>query len=301
MQLPFPQPGRFCSSPIRSRNSRAIVPRPAAASLTIDFFTHRADFARRPLGFATAADGRLANVLIAHITDTHVRRNGDERRYLSEALAAIETLAPRPDVILLTGDTTDDGRADQYAVLGKILAACRIPLYLVPGNHDRRATLRAQLPDIYFPGVRGERIAYAIETFAVRLIGLETTLDDAPQRPTLLFMHHPPFRTGVNAADVFGWRGLRRLTAAVTRRPAVQRLIAGHIHCDRRAAIGSALALTTHSTAPQTVPEVCERRLIGMRPESPGFALHAWKNETFTTTSYVNAGDGRFVERAEHR
>jgi hypothetical protein len=96
---------------------------------------------------------------------------------------------------------------------------------------------------------------------------------------------------------MFGFRGLRRFREIVGGCPAVRRIIAGHIHCERQARIGSALASTSISSIPQRVPELFERgRMLGFRPEPAGFATHEWRDGTFVSTTYVNAGGGRFVE-----
>jgi Icc protein len=258
-------------------------------------------------------------VLIVQITDTHVTRDGPEARFLGEVIAWVNARRPLPDAILLSGDAVDDGRLEQYAALRDLLARCAPPVYVVPGNHDARAALRAVLPAAYFPGTGATRIDFCVDAGAVRTIGLDTseqrrpggilpagtldwldaTLGAAPDRPTLIFMHHPPFRTGVNAADMFGFRGLRRFHEIVARHPAVRRIIAGHIHCERRATIGGALASSSISTIPHHVPELFERgHVLHFRPEPAGFATHEWRNGTFVSTTYVNAGGGRFVERA---
>jgi 3',5'-cyclic AMP phosphodiesterase CpdA len=259
----------------------------------------------------------MVPVIIAQVTDLHITRMGPQARYLFEVIAAIDALAPRPAAVLLSGDLVNDGQREQYAILRDILASSATPVYLVPGNHDRRPPLRAVMPTAYFPGVRGERLNYVLDTVPVRIIGLDTSepgrpggfldaaslrwfderLAAAPERPALVFMHHPPFRTGVNAADLLGFRGLARFRGIVARSPAVRRVVAGHIHCERHAAIGGALATTSISSAPQRVPELFERRILGLRPEPAGFALHAWHDGAFVSTTYVNAGGGRFVER----
>lgn len=255
-------------------------------------------------------------VLIAQITDTHITTNGKEAHYLTAALARIGELQPRPAAVVLSGDTVDNGRHEQYAILRDLLARSAVPVYVVPGNHDRREPLRAVLPGAHFPGVSGGRVNFSVDLDAIRLIGLDTSefrrpggyldpaglawldacLGDAPEQPTLVFMHHPPFRTGVNAADMFGFVGLQQFHAIVARRPAVHRIVAGHIHCERRALIGQAVATTNISTAPQRVPELFERRIIGFRPEPAGFAVHAWNGDAFVSTTYVNAR-GVFVAR----
>jgi Icc protein len=256
-------------------------------------------------------------VLIAQVTDTHISANGTQAAYLTETLTFIAALQPRPVAIVMSGDLVDSGRAEEYTRLRDILARCDLPIYVVPGNHDRRGPLRAVLPQAHFPGTRGERLDYTIEASPLRLIALDSskprrsggflddaalawlneTLTDAPDRPTLLFMHHPPFRTGVNAADMLGFRGVRRFRAIVAAHPALQRIVGGHIHCERSATIGGALATTSISSAPQHVPELFERHILGLRNEPPGFALHLWNGSTFTSTTYVNLGAGRFVER----
>jgi 3',5'-cyclic AMP phosphodiesterase CpdA len=255
-------------------------------------------------------------VLIAQVTDTHVACDGREAAFLAEAIAWINAMQPRPEAVLVSGDIVDHGRREQYVVLRGLLARCAPAVYVVPGNHDAREALRDVLPDAYFPGVTGARLDYAVATHAVRIIGLDTSeqrrpggilradaldwldrcLNAAPAQPTLLFMHHPPFRTGVNAADLFGFRGLRNFRTIVERHPAVRRIIAGHIHCVRQAEIGAASASTSISSAPQRVPELFERgHILSSRAEPGGFTTHEWRAGAFVSTTYVNTGGGRFA------
>ncbi len=254
-------------------------------------------------------------MLIAQITDTHITTAGRQAADLRAALAWINQMRPRPDIVVLSGDTTHNGRPEQYARLHDILDGSAIDVVLVPGNHDRRPALRANVPSAHYPRSIGTSISYVIDSAPVRIVALDTTapgrpggiLDDtrltwldaalgaAPQRPTLLFMHHPPFRTGVNLADVFGFKGLRWFERIVGRHPQLRRIVAGHIHCERSSTIAQALVTTCISGTPQVVPEVFERRLLGLRPEPGGFALHAFADGAFTTVTYVQAGAGRFA------
>ncbi len=259
----------------------------------------------------------MRGVRFAQLTDTHVTRDGPQAQHLRAAIAFINGLRPPATALLLSGDAVNNGQADQYAVLRDVLEGSDAPVYVVPGNHDRREALRATLPESRYPGVGGGRLNYAVDAGPVRLIGLDsshwrrpggvldtaslTWLDEslgmAPERPALIFMHHPPFRTGVNAADAFGFKGLAAFRSIVARRPAVRRIIAGHIHCERHAAIAQALATTSISSTPQVVPEVFERHILGLRPEPAGFALHDWTGDAFTSTTYVADGRGGFAAR----
>ena len=83
-------------------------------------------------------------MMIAQITDLHVRPRGkvayervDTNAMLEAAVAAIESLPRKPDLVIATGDLTDCGLAAEYEVLRDILDPLSMPVYLVPGNHDR--------------------------------------------------------------------------------------------------------------------------------------------------------------------
>ena len=255
-------------------------------------------------------------VLIAQITDTHVTVAGRQARDLARIIGRLNTLHPRPDVILLSGDTVDAGRSDQYRSLRDLLEPSAIDVFIVPGNHDRRSMLLETLAPRHYPRVTPDAINYVLDDFPVRIIALDTTapnrpggildpvrlvwletqLSEQPERPALIFMHHPPFRTGVNMADLFGFAGARRFAAILACYPNVQRVICGHIHCERQTIVGETLVTTAISTTPQRVPELFERRLIGMRAEPSGFTLHAWQNAQFTSITYI-AHASHFIER----
>ena len=124
-----------------------------------------------------------------------------------------------------------------------------MPYHLVPGNHDEREALRAAFADHAYLPPSGY-LNYAIEDHPVRLIGLDTVvagrphgeicrerldwleaaLAAAPDRVTLIFMHHPPFLTGIRHMDVQNCRNAEALGAVVARHPQVQLLLCGHIH-----------------------------------------------------------------------
>ena len=81
--------------------------------------------------------------LLLQLSDLHIREPGrlaygrlDTAPYLRQAVDSILRLAHRPDAVVLTGDLTDFGRAEEYAHLRSLLAPLTMPLYLMPGNDD---------------------------------------------------------------------------------------------------------------------------------------------------------------------
>ena len=57
--------------------------------------------------------------------------------HLARAVAHLNALDPRPDVVLATGDLVERGEAGEYERLYQQLEPLRMPVYLVPGNHRR--------------------------------------------------------------------------------------------------------------------------------------------------------------------
>lgn len=197
-------------------------------------------------------------MLVAHISDFHIFSNAPEtslvRLDIAEAarkiVADIVSFSPALDAVMFTGDLTDGGSPDDYALLADILAPIRVPVLVVPGNHDRRPTLRAAFGD-RLPFAEGPFLNYAASVGELRVIGLDTliegrvegrvdpqTLDWLAARlaeswdgPTCILMHHPPLLSGIHGLDemslVEGGEALGRL---VRDHNAPLRILSGHIH-----------------------------------------------------------------------
>ena len=115
-------------------------------------------------------------MLIAQITDMHVVAPNQlyfgrvaANAQLQEAIAHINALTPRPDVVIATGDLTDHGTAEEYAVLRDLLRALIPPVYLIPGNHDHRDVfLEAFADHAYLPRPGAPFAQYVIDEYPVR-------------------------------------------------------------------------------------------------------------------------------------
>ncbi len=249
-------------------------------------------------------------MIIAQITDLHVVRR-DRLCYrqiptsaqLEEAVAHLNSLAPRPEVVIATGDLVDHGREDEYEVLREILAKLTAPVFVIPGNHDRREPLLEVFSDqAYLPRAGAPFVHYAIDDYPIRLIGLDTsvpehhhglmcderlrwldeTLSAQPERPTMIFMHHPPFRTGMSWMDASGLHGGRRMEEIVARHRNVLRVAAGHIHRPIHLAWAGTIASTAPSTCHQVTLNlaggdgfefIMEPRAIQLHVLDPGYGL----------------------------
>src|SRR5262249_944452 len=68
------------------------------------------------------------------------------------------------------------------------------------------------------------------ELDAQTLHWLTSQLTAAAHQPTLLFLHHPPFATGIAHMDRQNLRNATHLAAVVQRHPQVRLIAAGHVH-----------------------------------------------------------------------
>lgn len=245
---------------------------------------------------------------IAQITDLHVvardrlcYRRVPTNEQLRQAIAHINELKPSPDVVIASGDLTDHGRAEEYLELREILSDLKYPVYVIPGNHDNREMLTKAFADQGYVQPR-PFVHYAIEDYPIRLVGLDstvpghhhgemcaerlrwldTTLKARPDIPTLIFMHHPPFRTGIQWMDASGLRGGRAMEKVVSGHRQVMRVACGHIHRPMHVAWAGTIASTSPSTCHQVALElsggdgfefVMEPRAIQLHVLDPGYGL----------------------------
>ncbi|MFN3591636.1 MAG: phosphodiesterase [Thermaurantiacus sp.] len=263
---------------------------------------------------------------IAQITDLHIGfepGNPDEHnsRRLASVLARLAELSP--DLVLATGDLTERGDPESYWQLRIILEASGLPVMLLLGNHDRRGPFAAVFPgsraeDGFMHHVRdlGSLRIVALDTLeegrhsgafcAARAAWLDARLDEAPDRPTLVALHHPPVETGIawmTAPRAAPWA--RRLEAVVARHAQVKLLVAGHIHRAMAATIAGRPLIVCAAVAPQLALDLAPLGPVpDGRPmvvdEPPGFALHLWDGQEFAT-HFALAGAGDVIVRNDAR
>jgi 3',5'-cyclic AMP phosphodiesterase CpdA len=250
-------------------------------------------------------------LIIAQISDPHVRPHGetaygvDTNAMFADALRAVRALAPAPDCLLITGDLTDCGLDAEYEIAREGLATLPMPVFVIPGNHDRREPFRRRLSRSYrYLDHDRERLDYVDDRFPVRLIGLDSLVDGAtygdllPQqldwldaqltegngRPTLVFVHHPPFPTGITGMDELWLRSGAALGRVLARHSGVQRLLAGHYHRPITALFGGTLAFCAPSIAHQVALDLVPGRPNRFIMEPPALAVHTWRPDIGMTS-----------------
>jgi 3',5'-cyclic-AMP phosphodiesterase len=175
------------------------------------------------------------------------------------------------------------------------------------GNHDSRDAFLEIFPET--PAVDGY-IQYAIEDFPVRILVLDTLeigrhgggfdaaraawlearLAEAPGRPTLLVLHHPPIETGLSwMTENPEAEWVLRLRPIVEAHPNIIAMITGHLHRPLVTRWAGTVLAVCPSTAPQVAldmvkmdPDVPDDRPM-IVADRPYFALHYWNGEGLIT------------------
>ena len=124
-----------------------------------------------------------------------------------------------------------------------------------------------------------------------RLHWLDKTLAAAPDKPTLVLMHHPPFVTGVDQMDQHGFHGCAALAEIIAHHPQIERILCGHLHRTIESRFAGTIVGTAPSTAHQLVLDLRPGASLRFALEPPGYQLHHWRDGAGLVTHTTVIGD----------
>jgi len=237
--------------------------------------------------------------LLVQLSDPHIGATwagGDPVAGLRAAVESVRRLPDRPDAILMSGDLADNAADGEYELVRELLAKIGVPVFVLAGNHDDRDRLRGHFD---LPGAPGAPVQYAADLGPLRLLALDSTrpgeargeldsarlgwldaeLAGAPDRPTVVALHHPPVSTGIAAWDEIGLPvdDRRALAEVVQRHRQVLRIVAGHVHRAMTGNLAGRAVLTVPSTYVQGRLSFNSGELETVH-EPPGFGVHALRD-----------------------
>jgi 3',5'-cyclic-AMP phosphodiesterase len=216
--------------------------------------------------------------VMAQISDIHIGgpNLGSGDRF-SMAVDEINAMTRPPDLVLLTGDVTDNGSTEEWDELCQRANQLTVPWTAIPGNHDRKVAALA-----------GHR---AIDAGPLRLVLLDTSSDvfteeDATwlenelsahtDRPTVIAIHQPPFETGIWWMDCVGLNGIELVEGVVRRHPQVIKVLSGHVHRLMQSNWGSCSLWACPSTSVSVAADMDPSHSPAETAEGPSFSLHAY-------------------------
>ncbi|WP_427030595.1 phosphodiesterase [Halomonas sp. H2] len=181
---------------------------------------------------------RVVQITDAHLyADTEARsRAGVPWRQFQQVLSAV--VAEKPDVVLLTGDISQDDSAASYALAVQAMEQLPCPWYWLPGNHDQPELMAAERGMVDQVDLGAWRILLLNtqvagqpygELGSERLTKLAEQLEQ-DERPTLIAMHHPPVNVGAVWMDAIGLQDRDAFWQRLSRYPQVKIILFGHVH-----------------------------------------------------------------------
>ncbi|GAB11367.1 putative phosphodiesterase [Gordonia araii NBRC 100433] len=183
--------------------------------------------------------------VIAHLSDLHVNGTHHNRARIEAAFEYVNSRADGIDALLVTGDLTDHGSADEMLEARKLITS-PLPMLVTIGNHDARPSFNAAFrPDAEPTAPVNE----ALTVGDVTLLSVDSSLpgerrgflDDetigwldeqlagAGDRVVVAF-HHPPVTLGMPMMDSIMQSSPERLGAVVDAHPNIVALVCGHAH-----------------------------------------------------------------------
>jgi 3',5'-cyclic-AMP phosphodiesterase len=200
-------------------------------------------------------------------------------------MAAIALLSPVPDLLLLTGDLSQDETLESYQRLRRAIEQVKIPAGWIAGNHDQDLTTAQAgltsdwiLPDQDFTA--GGWRFLLLNSMAAQTVGGQLTEADlavlsdqlaASDQPTLIAIHHPPVAVGTPCMDAIALAEPEKLRGICDRYPQVKLVVFGHVHQEFDQVQQNIRYLGTPSTGLQSTPGQLEFTVDESMP--PGFRL----------------------------
>jgi 3',5'-cyclic-AMP phosphodiesterase len=210
--------------------------------------TIRGGGSRRPISLETKT------MKFLHVSDLHMvggnallyGLNPQER--LRACVAHINRHHSDAECVVITGDLTQTGSPEAYALVKSVLADLAMPFHLMVGNHDDRDNFKSAFPDT--PIDSEGFIQFTLDTSVGRFICIDTLergqphgtfcdrrrawlkaqLGAAKGLPVYLFMHHPPFKVGLRRMDEIRLFDSEAFSDLVVGRPNIKHLFFGHLH-----------------------------------------------------------------------
>lgn len=217
--------------------------------------------------------------LLVQITDTHIAPPGqllygntDTAAHLVESIRQINSMQPKPDVVLITGDLVEPADKACYQQFIDIINGLEMPVYVIPGNHDDpQIMLEVFAGTPYFP-TSDDTFQYTIEVLPFRILALNSYSDgsELPEfnqkrlswlqhqlsrsdKPVLIALHHPPMTTGIELIDMGGSEWFQGLKSLLAKHSQVKLLICGHCHTDLCGRIGQVPVYMAPATSHQLI------------------------------------------------
>ncbi|MDY6841372.1 MAG: 3',5'-cyclic-AMP phosphodiesterase [Pseudomonadota bacterium] len=213
----------------------------------------------------------LRPLRVLQLTDPHLmeRTDGDllgvkTRESLQAVIAEVLEVHGQPDLILATGDLAQDGSVQAYRVFGESLKAFSCPSVWIAGNHDQvdnllkvageydacaRHVIQGGWQFIMLNSSLPGKVCGALADSELSF--LAETLEQHPDLPAVIALHHHPVDIGSDWMEKIGLTNRDAFWRVVDRFPRVRIVLWGHIHQEHERERNGVQLMATPSTCIQ--------------------------------------------------
>lgn len=190
---------------------------------------------------------------------------------------------------MATGDLAHEATPAAYQRIFSHLEKLELPVYCLPGNHDESQALQSAIGnglckyaehahhgdwhfifiDSTVPGSEGAHLTQAT------LQSLDRLLQSAPDKHTLLCLHHQPVPMGSHWLDTMAVDNPDEFFAITDKHPQVRGIIWGHVHQEFNTVRNGVMLISSPSTCIQFKPNSDDFAIDISAPGYRWLLLHA--------------------------
>ncbi|MBK4998528.1 5'-cyclic-AMP phosphodiesterase [Pseudomonas sp. S31] len=238
-------------------------------------------------------DQSQAPVHVVQLTDAHLFGDAagtllglNTRESLRHVVAQVRREQPRIDLLLCTGDLSQDGSVASYEAFRQLSGELAAPARWLPGNHDEARVMAEVAPELVeaVTDIGAWRVVM-LDTSVLgathgllqpdQLALLDQALATAGGRHCLVCCHHQPVDIGCAWIAPIGLRNAEQLLARLKGYPQVKALLWGHIHQEWDEVREGVRLLATPSTCIQFAPRSEDFKVSEELPGYRWLRLHA--------------------------
>lgn len=188
---------------------------------------------------------------IIQISDTHLYADPlkallgvPSQKSLEAVIQLLQKEAGPIDLILHSGDLSQDGSEASYIRLAEMLKIFNVPVYCVPGNHDNAKVMNVLYPRETISNHKhivlknwhmillNSQKPGAVEGYldSTQLQYLQHCLQAYPEHQAVIVFHHQPVPVGAQWLDNLGLTNADEFWETISHYPKVNTILFGHVH-----------------------------------------------------------------------
>ncbi|MBV8802170.1 MAG: 3',5'-cyclic-AMP phosphodiesterase [Gammaproteobacteria bacterium] len=256
---------------------------------------------------------------IVQMSDLHIFADKEKsllgvetHKSLSAVIDLIKTDPVSPDIILLTGDLSQDNSEKSYLNIIDLFQELPAPVYCLPGNHDDIDIMTRFFPQRNISDLKNIVLDHwqiillnsqktgAVEGFLdeLQLEFMQECLKKYPMHHAIIAFHHQPIMVGSAWLDNLGLKNADVFWDILKSFPQVKTILFGHVHQAFTGQKNGINIYSTPSTCIQFKPNVAD---FALDPLPPAYRWMDLKSNGELETGIIRCANyiGQFDENAK--